>query len=101
MKVERERGISVASSVMTYDYAGQPFTLLDTPGHQDFSEDPYLTLTAVASAVLVLDAATGIEAQTLTLFEVCSTRHLPIITFQTTPPRRRPAPTEHTKNARA
>ena len=71
MKVERERGISVASSVMTYDYAGKTFNLLDTPGHQDFSEDTYRTLTAVDSAVMVLDAAKGIEAQTLKLFEVC------------------------------
>jgi peptide chain release factor 3 len=81
MKVERERGISVASSVMTYDYDGKTFNLLDTPGHEDFSEDTYRTLTAVDSAVMVLDAAKGIEAQTLKLFEVCRLRDMPIITF--------------------
>jgi peptide chain release factor 3 len=81
MKVERERGISVASSVMTFDYAGCTFNLLDTPGHQDFSEDTYRTLTAVDSAIMVLDAAKGIEAQTLKLFEVCRLRDVPIITF--------------------
>src|SRR6201992_1386516 len=61
MKVEQERGISVASSVMTFEYAGKAFNLLDTPGHEDFSEDTYRTLTAVDSAVMVLDAAKGIE----------------------------------------
>jgi len=81
MKVEQERGISVASSVMTYDYADHTFNLLDTPGHQDFSEDTYRTLTAVDSAVMVLDAAKGIETQTLKLFEVCRLRDVPIITF--------------------
>ncbi|MGB0671746.1 MAG: peptide chain release factor 3 [Rhodospirillales bacterium] len=81
MKVERERGISVASSVMTYDYRDRTFNLLDTPGHEDFSEDTYRTLTAVDSAVMVLDAAKGIEAQTLKLFEVCRLRDIPIITF--------------------
>ena len=81
MKVERERGISVASSVMTYDYAGRTFNLLDTPGHEDFSEDTYRTLTAVDSAVMVLDAARGIQSQTRKLFEVCRLRDVPIITF--------------------
>ena len=81
MKVEQERGISVASSVMTYDYAGRTFNLLDTPGHQDFSEDTYRTLTAVDSAVMVLDCAKGIETQTLKLFEVCRMRDVPIVTF--------------------
>lgn len=81
MKVERERGISVASSVMTYEYDGLTFNLLDTPGHEDFSEDTYRTLTAVDSAVMVLDAAKGIEAQTRKLFEVCRLRDMPIITF--------------------
>src|SRR5829696_8260936 len=81
MKVERERGISVTTSVMTFDYAGCTFNLLDTPGHQDFSEDTYRTLTAVDSAVMVIDAAKGIEAQTLKLFEVCRLRNIPIITF--------------------
>jgi peptide chain release factor 3 len=81
MKVEAERGISVASSVMTYDYGGCTFNLLDTPGHEDFSEDTYRTLSAVDSAVLVIDAAKGIEAQTRKLFEVCRLRDVPIITF--------------------
>ena len=81
MKVERERGISVTSSVMTYDYEGFTFNLLDTPGHEDFSEDTYRTLTAVDSAVMVLDAAKGIEGQTRKLFEVCRLRDMPIITF--------------------
>jgi peptide chain release factor 3 len=81
MKVERERGISVTSSVMTYEYAGCIFNLLDTPGHQDFSEDTYRTLTAVDSAVMVLDGAKGIEAQTRKLFEVCRLRNVPIMTF--------------------
>src|ERR1700693_3328379 len=81
MKVERERGISVASSVMTFDYRGCTFNLLDTPGHEDFSEDTYRTLTAVDSAVMVIDAAKGIEEQTRKLFEVCRLRDVPIITF--------------------
>ncbi len=81
MKVERERGISVASSVMTFEYAGCTFNLLDTPGHGDFSEDTYRTLTAVDSAIMVIDAAKGIEEQTRKLFEVCRLRDVPIITF--------------------
>src|SRR5436190_687692 len=81
MKVEQERGISVASSVMTFEYEGCTFNLLDTPGHEDFSEDTYRTLTAVDSAVMVIDAAKGIETQTRKLFEVCRLRNVPIITF--------------------
>lgn len=81
MKVEQERGISVTSAVMTFIYEDTVFNLLDTPGHEDFSEDTYRTLTAVDSAVMVLDAAKGIEAQTLKLFEVCRLRNIPIITF--------------------
>src|SRR6187397_1631495 len=81
MKVERERGISVTTSVMTFDYADCTFNLLDTPGHEDFSEDTYRTLTAVDSAVMVIDAAKGIEAQTRKLFEVCRLRDVPILTF--------------------
>jgi peptide chain release factor 3 len=81
LKVERERGISVASSVMTFDYGDHSFNLLDTPGHEDFSEDTYRTLTAVDSAVMVLDAAKGIERQTRKLFEVCRLRNIPILTF--------------------
>jgi peptide chain release factor 3 len=81
MNVERERGISVTASVMTFDYDGCTFNLLDTPGHEDFSEDTYRTLTAVDSAVMVIDAAKGIETQTRKLFEVCRLRNVPIITF--------------------
>jgi len=81
MKVERERGISVASSVMTFEWDGLTFNLLDTPGHEDFSEDTYRTLTAVDSAVMVIDAAKGIEEQTRKLFEVCRLRDVPITTF--------------------
>jgi len=81
MAIERQRGISVTASVMTWDYEGLTFNLLDTPGHEDFSEDTYRTLTAVDSAVMVLDAAKGIEARTLKLFEVCRLRDVPIITF--------------------
>jgi peptide chain release factor 3 len=81
MKIERERGISVSASVMTFDHDGLLFNLLDTPGHEDFSEDTYRTLTAADAAVMVLDAAKGIEPQTLKLFEVCRLRDIPIITF--------------------
>ena len=81
MKVEQERGISVASSVMTFENNGITYNLLDTPGHEDFSEDTYRTLTAVDSAIMVLDCAKGIETQTLKLFEVCRLRNIPIITF--------------------
>ena len=81
MAIERERGISVVTSVMTFEYDGIVFNLLDTPGHQDFSEDTYRTLTAVDSAVMVIDAAKGIEARTLKLFEVCRLRDIPILTF--------------------
>ncbi len=81
MKVERERGISVTVSVMTFAYGGCTFNLLDTPGHEDFSEDTYRTLSAVDSAVMVLDAARGIEQQTRKLFEVCRLRDIPIMTF--------------------
>jgi peptide chain release factor 3 len=81
MKVEQERGISVTASVMSYAYDGCAFNLLDTPGHEDFSEDTYRVLTAVDSAVMVIDAAKGIETQTRKLFEVCRLRDMPIITF--------------------
>jgi peptide chain release factor 3 len=81
MAIERERGISVVTSVMTFDYDGRVFNLLDTPGHEDFSEDTYRTLTAVDSAVMVIDAAKGIEARTRKLFEVCRLRDIPIVTF--------------------
>ncbi len=81
MKIEQQRGISVTSSVMTFERGGITFNLLDTPGHEDFSEDTYRTLTAVDSAIMVIDAARGIEAQTRKLFEVCRLRSVPIITF--------------------
>jgi len=81
MKIERERGISVVTSVMTFEYGDHVFNLLDTPGHEDFADDTYRTLTAVDSAVMVLDAARGIEPRTLKLFEVCRLRDIPIITF--------------------
>ncbi len=81
MEIEKARGISVTASVMTFEYGGKTVNLLDTPGHKDFSEDTYRTLTAVDSAVMVLDGAKGIEAQTLKLFEVCRLRDTPIITF--------------------
>ncbi len=81
MGIERERGISVVTSVMTFEYADVVFNLLDTPGHEDFSEDTYRTLTAVDSAVMVIDAARGIEARTRKLFEVCRLRDIPIVTF--------------------
>ncbi|WP_428391666.1 peptide chain release factor 3 [Lichenicoccus sp.] len=81
MGIERDRGISVVTSVMTFEYGGCIFNLLDTPGHEDFSEDTYRTLTAVDCAVMVIDAAKGIEARTLKLFEICRLRDIPIITF--------------------
>ncbi|MGH6769116.1 MAG: peptide chain release factor 3 [Xanthobacteraceae bacterium] len=81
MTIERERGISVVTSVMTFEYGDHVFNLLDTPGHEDFSEDTYRTLTAVDSAVMVIDAAKGIEPRTRKLFEVCRLRDIPILTF--------------------
>ncbi|MCC7547439.1 MAG: peptide chain release factor 3 [Burkholderiales bacterium] len=81
MEIEKQRGISVASSVMQIDYRGHVINLLDTPGHQDFSEDTYRVLTAVDAALMVIDAAKGVEPQTLRLLEVCRSRGTPIITF--------------------
>ena len=81
MEVEKQRGISVTSSVMQFDYAGNTINLLDTPGHEDFSEDTYRVLTAVDAAVMVIDAAKGVEAQTIKLLNVCRLRNTPIITF--------------------
>jgi peptide chain release factor 3 len=81
LEIERARGISVTSSVMTFEHEGLVFNLLDTPGHADFSEDTYRTLSAVDAAVMVIDAAKGIESQTRKLFEVCRLRDIPIITF--------------------
>ena len=81
MEVEKQRGISVTSSVMQFEYEGNTINLLDTPGHEDFSEDTYRVLTAVDAAVMVIDAAKGVEAQTIKLLEVCRLRDTPIITF--------------------
>ena len=81
MEMERERGISITSTVLQFPYRGHIINLLDTPGHQDFSEDTYRTLSAVDSAVMVIDGAKGIEPQTLKLFEVCRKRGIPIFTF--------------------
>ncbi|KIL47489.1 peptide chain release factor 3 [Jeotgalibacillus campisalis] len=81
MEIEKQRGISVTSSVMQFDYDNKRVNILDTPGHQDFSEDTYRTLMAVDSAVMIIDAAKGIEAQTLKLFKVCKMRGIPIFTF--------------------
>ncbi|MGL6199961.1 MAG: peptide chain release factor 3 [Lachnospiraceae bacterium] len=81
MEIEKERGISVTSSVLQFDYDGYCINILDTPGHQDFSEDTYRTLMAADSAVMVIDASKGVEAQTRKLFKVCAMRHIPIFTF--------------------
>ena len=81
MALEKERGISVSTSVMQFPYAGCIFNLLDTPGHEDFSEDTYRTLTAVDSALMVIDGAKGVEERTIKLMEVCRLRDTPIITF--------------------
>jgi peptide chain release factor 3 len=81
MDIERERGISVTSAALEFELDGYRITILDTPGHQDFSEDTYRTLYAVDSAIMVIDAAKGIEAQTRKLFEVCRLRRLPVLTF--------------------
>ncbi|MDE6108557.1 MAG: peptide chain release factor 3, partial [Oscillospiraceae bacterium] len=81
MEIEKQRGISVTSSVMQFQYEGYCVNILDTPGHQDFSEDTYRTLMAADSAVMVIDAAKGVEAQTRKLFKVCAMRDIPIFTF--------------------
>ncbi len=81
MEIEKERGISVTSSVLQFEYEGYCINILDTPGHQDFSEDTYRTLMAADSAVMVIDASKGVEAQTRKLFKVCVMRHIPIFTF--------------------
>ena len=81
MEIEKQRGISVTSSVMLFDYNGYRINILDTPGHQDFSEDTYRTLVAADSAVMLIDAAKGVELQTIKLFQVCRKRNIPIFTF--------------------
>ena len=78
MEIEKQRGISVTSSVLQFNYDGFCINILDTPGHQDFSEDTYRTLMAADSAVMVIDASKGVEAQTRKLFKVCAMRHIPI-----------------------
>ena len=81
MEIEKQRGISVATSVMAFDYEGYKINILDTPGHQDFAEDTFRTLTAVDSVIIVVDAAKGVEAQTRKLMEVCRMRKTPVIVF--------------------
>ena len=81
MEIEKQRGISISSSVLQFEYMGHQINLLDTPGHKDFSEDTYRTLTAADAAVMLIDSAKGVEAQTRKLFEVCRMRGIPIFTF--------------------
>jgi peptide chain release factor 3 len=81
MEMEQQRGISISAAALEFELEGHHVTLLDTPGHQDFSEDTYRTLLAVDSVVMVLDAAKGVEPQTLKLFEVCRAHGLPVLTF--------------------
>ena len=81
MEIEKQRGISVATSVMAFNYAGKQINILDTPGHKDFAEDTFRTLTAVDSVILVIDVASGVEAQTKRLMEVCRMRNTPVIIF--------------------
>src|SRR5213082_3878158 len=81
MELERQRGISVTSSVLQFEHQGHRINLLDTPGHKDFSEDTYRTLAAADAAVMLIDAAKGVEPQTIKLFKVCRMRGIPIFTF--------------------
>ena len=81
MEIEKQRGISVSTSVMEFDYNNYKINILDTPGHQDFAEDTYRTLTAVDSAIIVVDSAKGVETQTRKLMEVCRMRNTPVIIF--------------------
>ncbi len=81
MEIEKQRGISISTSVLCFEYGGKQVNLLDTPGHKDFSEDTYRTLVAVDAAVMLIDAAKGVEPQTRKLFEVCRMRGIPIFTF--------------------
>jgi len=81
MEIEKQRGISVATSVMAFEYAGKQVNILDTPGHKDFAEDTFRTLTAVDSVILVIDSANGVEDQTKKLMEVCRMRKTPVIIF--------------------
>ena len=81
MEIERQRGISVATSVMGFEYQGRKINILDTPGHEDFAEDTYRTLTAVDSVIIVIDGAKGVESQTRKLMDVCRMRQTPVIVF--------------------
>src|SRR5436305_5200493 len=81
MEIERQRGISISTSVLQFDYAGCRLNLLDTPGHNDFSEDTYRTLAAADAAVMLIDCVKGVEPQTVKLFRVCRMRGIPIVTF--------------------
>src|SRR5437868_12416850 len=81
MEIEKQRGISISTSVLQFEYEGVQINLLDTPGHKDFSEDTYRTLTAADAAVMLIDAAKGVEPQTKKLFKVCRMREMPIFTF--------------------
>ena len=81
MEIERQRGISVATSVMGFEYQGRKINILDTPGHEDFAEDTYRTLTAVDSVIIVIDGAKGVESQTRKLMDVCRMRQAPVIVF--------------------
>ena len=84
MEIEKQRGISVTSSVLQFEYDGYCINILDTPGHQDFSEDTYRTLMAADSAVMVIDGAKGVEPQTIKLFKVCVLRHIPLLSTKWT-----------------
>src|SRR5882672_3178899 len=81
MEIERQRGISISTSVLQFEYRGRQINLLDTPGHNDFSEDTYRTLAAADSAVMLIDSVKGVEPQTIKLFQVCRMRGIPIVTF--------------------
>ena len=81
MEIEKQRGISVATSVMGFEYGNKKINILDTPGHQDFAEDTFRTLTAADSVIIVIDAAKGVEAQTRKLMNVCRMRHTPVMVF--------------------
>ena len=81
MEIEKQRGISVATSVMGFEYKGVKINLLDTPGHQDFSEDTFRTLTAVDSVIMMIDSVKGVESQTEKLLEVCRMRNTPVVVF--------------------
>ncbi|EMI18754.1 peptide chain release factor 3, partial [Rhodopirellula maiorica SM1] len=94
MEMEQERGISVSSTALTFEFAGAQINLLDTPGHHDFSEDTYRTLMAADAAVMVIDLAKGIEAQTEKLFRVCALRKIPVLTFVNKVDRRGRSPLE-------